>query len=212
MVSQPVKPARTRRAERAAQTHRRIVDAATALFTDVGFAGATIEAIAAKADVAVETVYKRFRTKANLLEAILGAAVSGRGEGGSLFDRPDFAEIRECTDQRMQLRLMARFSRGALERSDQLHRILRTASAVDSNAAALERMGVDLRQKGQRVYIDLLMRNGPLRDGLTPDVATDSYNALANPTMYDFFVHQLGRSPDYFERWLTDSLERLILA
>ena len=210
-MSQAVKPRRTRRTERAAETHRRITEAATALFAEVGFAAATIEAIAAKADVAVETVYRRFRNKANLLEVILGAAVSGRGEGGSFWDRPEIAEIRACTDQRVQIRLMARFSRGAHERSDQLHRILSAASAVDPNAAALERRGVELRQKGQRVFIDLLMENGPLRDGLTPEAATDSYNALANPKTYALLVHEFGRSPEYFEQWLADSLERLIL-
>jgi AcrR family transcriptional regulator len=210
-VSQAVKPARTRRAKRAAETQRRILDAATELFTDVGFSGATIEAIAAKADVAVETVYSRFRNKANLLEAILGPAISGREEGGSIFDRPEFGEIRACTDQRLQVRLLARFSRDALQRTDQIHRILSTASAVDANAAALEEMDGERRHKSQRVYIDLLLANGPLRHGLTPQTATDSYAALASPTTYAFFVHQLGRSPEYFERWLADSLERLLL-
>ena len=176
-----------------------------------GIGSPTIEAIAAKADVAVETVYSRFRSKANLLGVIRGAAVSGRGEGGNLFDRPEFAEIRACTDQRLQIRLLARFSRAALQRGDELHRIVSSAAAVDSNAAALERTGVELRKKGQRVYIDLLMRNGPLREGLTAEAATDSYNALANPKTYGLFVHELGRSPDYFERWLADSLERLLL-
>jgi hypothetical protein len=82
---------------------------------------------------------------------------------------------------------------------------------VDSNAATLERMDWERRHKSQRKYIDLLLTNGPLRHNLTPEAATDSYAALANPTTYAFFVHQLGRSPEYFERWLADSLERLML-
>lgn len=72
-------------------------------------------------------------------------------------------------------------------------------------------MDEERRHQSQRVYIDLLLANGPLRDGLTPQAATDSYAALASPTTYAFFVHQLGRSPDFFEHWLGDSLERLIL-
>lgn len=210
-MAEAVKPRRTRRAERAEETRRRIIAAATALFTELGFAGATIEAIAATADVAVETVYSRFRNKATLLEAILGPAISGRQGGGSLFDRPEFAEIRACTDQRRQLHLLAQFSRQTLQRTDQIHRILRTASAVDPNAADLERADELRRHTSQRAYIDALLANGPLRDGLTPEVATDTYAALASPTTYAFFVHQLGRPPEFFEQWLGDSLEQLLL-
>ena len=61
---------RTRRAEKAQETYRRIVEAATRLFLDRGYVPTTIEAIADAADVAVETVYARFRTKANLREPL----------------------------------------------------------------------------------------------------------------------------------------------
>ena len=83
---------RTRRAERAEQTRRRILDAATALFIEKGYTAATIDAIAAAADVAVETVYSRFRNKANLLEAILEPAIVGADDGRDLFERPEIAE------------------------------------------------------------------------------------------------------------------------
>jgi len=79
-MSSPVKPPtapRTRRAERAERTRRRIVEAATSLFDSRGYAATTIEAIAEQADVAAETVYSRFRTKANLLDAILEPAIVG---------------------------------------------------------------------------------------------------------------------------------------
>lgn len=210
-MSQQVKAPRTRRAERAEETRRRILDAATALFTTVGFAGATIEAIAASADVAVETVYSRFRNKANLLDAILRPAISGLDGNSSLFDRPELSEIRSCRDQHAQVRLLARFSRSVLERTDQLHRILHTAAAVDPNAAELERLDQERRHRGQRLYVEMLLANGPLRVGLTPELANDTYAALANPMTYVFFVHQLRWTPQAFEEWLADGLDRLLL-
>jgi AcrR family transcriptional regulator len=206
-----VKPPRTRRAERAEETRRRILAAAMSLFTEAGFAGTTIEAIAGRADVAVETVYSRFRTKANLLDAILGPAISGRDDGSTLFDRPEITEIRSCPDQRTQIRLLARFSRGVLQRTDQIHRILQTAAAVDANAATLQRLDQERRHRGQRAYIDMLLADGPLRAGVTPERATDTYAALANPTMYAFLTGQRGWTPDQFEEWLADSLARLLL-
>ena len=133
-VSRPVKSEvgpRTRRAERAEQTRRRILDAATALFTARGYSSTTIESIAGQADVAVETVYSRFRNKANILDAILGPAIVGSDDGRGLFDLAEIADIRECRDQGTQIRLLARFSRGILERTHTAHRILHTAAASD---------------------------------------------------------------------------------
>ena len=170
-----------------------------------------MEAIATKADVAVETVYSRFRNKATLLEAILEPAIVGSSDGRDLFDRPEIAEIRACRDQRAQLRLLARFSRGILERTSVAHRILRSATASDSNAAELQRRDAKRRGDGQRVYIDMLLANGPLREGLTADNAAATYSALSNPSTYALLVGERGWTPDDFEQWLGDSLTLLLL-
>ncbi len=209
-MSRTVKPPRSRRAERAEETRRRILDAATSLFMEVGFAGATIEAIAARADVAVETVYSRFRNKANLLDAILSPAISGL-DHGTLFDRPEINEIRSCPDQRTQIRLLAHFSRSILQRSRAVHQILQTAASVDPGAAELQQADGEYRYRSQRVYIDMLLANGPLRTGLTPERAHDTYAALANPSTYAFCVGQRGWTPEQFEEWLDDSVARLLL-
>lgn len=202
---------RTRRAEKAEQTRRRVLDAATALFAERGYAVTTMEAIAAHADVAVETVYSRFRSKANLLDAILAPAIVGSDNRGSLFDRPEIAEIRACTDQREQLRLLAHFSRTILQRTDQIHRILQIAASSDANAAQLQQRDRERRYRGQTQYIDMLLANGPLRSGLTPRDASDTYAALANPESYAFLTGERGWSPERFEHWLADSLTRLLL-
>ena len=209
----PVKsaPPVSRRAARAEQTRRRIIDAATELFVELGYAATTIEAIAAKADVAVETVYSRFRNKANLLDAILGPAISGADDGTTLFGRADFAEIRACKDQREQLRLMARFSRAILERTATIHRILATAAATDPHAAQLHRLDNQRRADSQHAYIDLLRRNGPIRKGMSRGDAAATYAALANPANYAFLTEDRGWTADRFEAWLADSLTRLLL-
>jgi len=204
-------PRRTRRAEKTEQTRRRILDAATALFSDVGFSGTTIDAIASRADVAVETVYSRFGSKANLLDAILGPAITGRDDSTALFDRPDFADIRAVKDQREQLLLMARFSRAVLERTDHIHRILQMAAASDPKAAELQRTDDARRADAQRTYIELLRKNGPLAKGLTVDDAAATYAALANPTNYAFLTGERGWTPQRFERWLADTLTRALL-
>ena len=121
------------------------------------------------------------------------------------------AEIRACRDQRTQIRLLAHFSRSILQRSYQVHQILQTAAVVDPGAAELQRADREYRYRSQGVYIDMLLANGPLRTGLTPERAQDTYAALANPSTYAFCVGQRGWTPEQFEEWLDDSLARLLL-
>jgi AcrR family transcriptional regulator len=203
---------RSRRSERAEQTRRRIVEAATALFDARGFAATTMEAIAERADVAVETVYSRFRTKANLLDAILEPAIVGVTDGRDLFDLPAIAQIQQCPDQRTQLRMLVHFSRGILERTAVAHRILRSAAASDPAAADLQRADAKRRGDGQRHYIDMLSSNGPLREGLTPEDAAATYSALSNPDTYALLVGGQQWTADKFEQWLCESLTLLLLA
>ncbi len=67
-----------------------IVSAATELFLEVGFEGASLDAIAARAGVPRSTVYKRFSDKMNLLHAVLEAGVAAAsGEAGAASGLPD---------------------------------------------------------------------------------------------------------------------------
>ena len=50
----------TRRQSQARETRWRILKAAETLFLERGYAGATVEAIATRADVAPETIYASF--------------------------------------------------------------------------------------------------------------------------------------------------------
>jgi AcrR family transcriptional regulator len=199
------------RVQQAEGTRRRIVEAATVLFLKRGYSSTTIEAIAAHAGVAVETVYSRFQNKANILAGILEVGIANSDDGRDIFDQPEIIQIRSNTDQRMQLQLLAAFSRGILERTDIAHRILQTAAAADRNAAELQRRDRERRCESQRVYIDMLLANGPLREGLTPSDAADAYSVFANPGTYAFLIHDRGWTPDEFQQWLADTLMRVLL-
>jgi AcrR family transcriptional regulator len=202
---------RSRRAEKAAQTRRRIIDAATALFLERGYNATTIETIAERADVAVETVYSRFRNKANLLEAILEPTIVGSDDGRDIFDAPEIARIASSADHQAQIRQLAAFSRGILERSQQAHRILKSAAACDPKAAALQKRDTQRRVEGQRRYIDMLLQNGPLRPGLSRDDAAALYSALANPDNFAQLTRSQGWSPDRFQQWLEHAITRLFV-
>ena len=202
---------RTLRTEQVQQTRQRIIDAAEALFLSRGYAAATLQAVATDAGVAVETVYSRFRNKTNLLSAILEKGLIGSEPGRDILEQPEIDEIRRSSDQRDQLRLLAAFSRGMLERTDVAHSILRSAAAVESAAAQLQHQDNLRRIEGQRIYIELLLANGPLRDGLTSEEAADTYSALASPETFAFLVRDRGWTADRFEQWLGGTLTCILL-
>jgi AcrR family transcriptional regulator len=213
MVKEPVKTPgkRTRRAEKASATHSRIVDAAAELFLDRGYVSTTIEAIAERADVAVETVYARFRNKRNLLIAVKDAAVT---EGGAipLEQRPELGPLAAEPDQRRQIRICAGISRGMLERVSPAYALLRDGAAADEQLRQQLTAEIDRRREFQRKLVEVMCASGPLRKGLTVNDAADTYSALANPETYLLLTEHHGWTPDRFQAWLADSIERLLLA
>jgi hypothetical protein len=141
----------------------------------------------------------------------LGPAIRSGDTNVPLLERPEIARIREYTDQRQQLRELARFSRTVLERTDRIHRIMHTAAASDKHAADLERRDRQTRRKSQRAYIDMLLTNGPLLEGLSLADARDTHAALANPDTFAFMTSECGWTPQRFEDWLRESLTLLLL-
>src|SRR5260221_10812195 len=71
----------------ARRTRQRVLDAATAVFLDRGYGGATIRAVAAGAKVSVPTVEALFGTKARLLKAAIDVAIAGDDEPVAVLDR-----------------------------------------------------------------------------------------------------------------------------
>jgi len=201
---------RTRRTDKAQQTHQRIIDAATRLFLERGYVPTTIDAIAQAADVAVETVYARFRTKTNLMVAVKDAAVTESGQV-PLRQRPELAVLAAETDQRRQLQIAAALSRRMLERISPVYALLRDAAAADDTLKEHLAAEIDRRRDFQKTLVDLLRARGPLRDSLTTSQAADTYSALANPELYLLLTTRHGWTPSQFQTWLADSLQLLLL-
>jgi AcrR family transcriptional regulator len=206
-----VKPPRDRRARRAAETRLRIIEAAGQLFAERGYSGTTIEAVAAEADVAVETVYARFKNKRNLLAAYLDVAIVGDAEAVPLLDRDEVQQVRQTSDQREQLRRLAHLGRTIFERTATAHAVLRSAAAVDPEAAAIADEDDRRRRMTIRAYIDILADSGPLRHGLSKEEAADTFSVLASPEGYFRLTTSRGWTPAHYERWLGANLTLLLL-
>lgn len=81
------------RARQAEQTRAEILAAAVRLFAANGWAKTTLAAVAEEAGVAVETVYKGFGAKKNLLQAAMDVAIVGDIEAVPLLDREAFVRL-----------------------------------------------------------------------------------------------------------------------
>src|SRR5215207_8166992 len=88
------------RARQAAETRRRVVDAAARLFLRHGYAATSINSIAAEAGVAVQTVYASMRTKREILETVIQLAVRGEEGEVSLAESVPWREIEAEADPR----------------------------------------------------------------------------------------------------------------
>ena len=77
----------TLRSEQTALTRRRILDAAGTLFAANGYLGTTVAAVAAAADVSVQTVYNVVGNKAALLKNVYDVTIAGDDEPISIADR-----------------------------------------------------------------------------------------------------------------------------
>ncbi len=187
------------------------MEAASRLFAARGYAATTIDSVATEADVAVETVYARFKNKRNLLDAYLDTTIVGDSEPVPLLDRPEVRAVAAATDQREQLRLLARIMRGVLERNAPVHAVLRTAIAVDPELENLAAEDDTRRKATHRAFVDMLASRGPLRDGLSTSDAIDTMSAIANPDTYAYLTRRRGWTPARIERWLADSLALLLL-
>lgn len=208
-----VKPTRTRRVDKAEATRRRIVDAAVRLFVERGYHSTTIESIADAADVAVETIYKRFGSKAGLLKAAREAAVADAPEPPEFFEFPATPiedALHADTDPIRQLRTLAEFSARRLERLAPYHRTLRSAGTGDPELSDVIAGDHAARRERQRDNIHTIAANGPLR--LHPDDAADTYSALANPDVYLLLTDHFGWTAEHYRQWLVDTSARLLLA
>jgi AcrR family transcriptional regulator len=202
------------RAAQAQDTRRRIVEAAAGLFIDRGYAGTTIKAVAAAAQVAAETVYATFGGKRELLQGVIETTIlTWRGSlapaDRALEDSP-WGGIARLPTARDRLRAWIELSEQILAHTSPIHAVIRGAMASEPAARDLHtHLLADRRQAMASIMIELLADD--LRPGLSIEEATESFLALSSPEMYGVLRNDLGWSADRWIEWLTRILESELL-
>jgi AcrR family transcriptional regulator len=194
-----------RRREQAEATRRAMLDAAQRLFERDGFAATTVSAIADEARVSTKMVYLAFESKSGVLRALWNLRLRGDDGEAPVAARQWYLEVLEEPDPERQLRLNARNARAVKTRLGAVLGVVRTAAAVDPDAAALWARIQSEFYANQREIVKSLHRNGALRHGLNVAQATDIMWTLNHPDVWLLLVGKRGWSPARFERWLGDA-------
>jgi AcrR family transcriptional regulator len=205
--------ARARRAyrspirQRQAEEHRRsILVSARELFTQRGYAGTTLEAIAETAGVSPKTVVARFGSKRGILAEVLDPAGLGSRHAAVL------ERMRAAPDPRAKLALVARLTRDVYTAGVTDFDLLRGAGSVAPELTEVSATVERRRRQQQARLIGLLRQQGALRADRTAEEATDELWALTSFDLYRLLVLQSGWTPEHYELWLGETLAERLLA
>lgn len=197
------------REEQAARTRARILDAASKLFIERGYARTTMKDIAAQADVARDTVHAIFGSKAQVLTALIDLRLVPDGAVLNVTQRPDAQAIKDEADQRRQIELFAKFIAGISTELRPVFEVLRTASAVEPEMGKVFEEMDDFRLKNMQTYSTWIAARGPLR--VNTRQAGEIIWALASPDVARMLCDELGWTESQHARWLADTLIRTLL-
>jgi AcrR family transcriptional regulator len=190
----------------AARTQQRVLEAATRLMSDRGYAGTTVADVAEAAGVSVPLVYAAFGNKAGLLKRIVDVAIVGDTEPVALRERPAVAAIKAASSARARCDLNAQLIASVHERTADLAAVLRDAAGTDPEVAALgERLEAG-RRDGMAEFVSVLAAAGHLRTGMDPGKAADLVWVLTDPLIYQRLVVQRGWSTGEYENWLGSAM------
>jgi AcrR family transcriptional regulator len=208
-VKEKRKYSSTVRDEQAARTRARILDAASDLFLERGYARTTMKDIAERADVARDTVHAIFGNKARVLTALIDVRLVPDAGVDNITQRPDARAIKNEADQGKQIEMFAKFIAGISTGLRPVFEVLRTASAVEPQMA---RVFVEMdryRMINMQTYAKWIAARGPLR--VSTRRAGEIIWALASPDVARMLCEEIGWTESQHARWLADTLIRTLL-
>ncbi len=199
------RPYRSRlRAERAADTQRRIALAARELFTEHGFGGTTVAGIAQRAGVATPTVYATFGSKGAIVRALLLQMEIDA-------DAPGWARrIAAEADPHRKLLAFAQWTTALFSSSKAAIQAAQGAAA-DPQVITLQEEGDRHRREALRAVISSLAQVHDLPPGLSEERALDRAWILTSVHPYLSATQGCGWPDQDYAQWLAGLLQEQLL-
>ena len=194
------------RRERARARRLAVVLAARELFETGGFRQTTIAAIAKRAGVSSESIYKTFGTKAALAKAVFDLELAGDDEPVPVAQRPAMQALRDEPDVRRKVTMFAEGLAQRQARSAAVQILIRDGRHVDDSLTpiweALQREGLT----GMTALGRHLLDTGQLREDLTLDQVRDILWNYLSIDAYERLVMIQGWSQKRYADWLSHAM------
>ncbi|MFD6224480.1 TetR/AcrR family transcriptional regulator [Nocardia asteroides] len=183
-----------------------MVIAARELFERDGFRATTIAAVAERAGVSAESVYKAFGTKAALAKAVFDLVIAGDDEEVPVAQRPEQLAMLAEPDVRRKITMFVHGLARRQARSAAVQFLIRDGRHVDASLAPVWDKLAEEGLVGMTMLGTHLLGTGQLRPGLELDEVRDVlWNYLAIDT-YERLVLARGWSLDRYADWVSRAL------
>jgi len=180
-----------------------MLDAAYQLFCEQGYRATTMDAIAEKAGVAVQTLYFTFHTKDELLQQVHDRTVLG-DEGLPPQLQPWYRAAMAEPDLATALRTIVEGTQTIFARVAPMLPVFHTVASEP--AGAVWQRAEQLRIDGYDTLLRALEAKQPLRKGLRHADARDVLFVVLGPETYRAFVQQRHWSVARWVRWTVSVL------
>ncbi|MEU7995102.1 TetR/AcrR family transcriptional regulator [Micromonospora sp. NPDC049060] len=195
-----------KKGERSRQTRRRILQAAYELFVDQGYGATTLQGVAERAGVSVQTIYFAFGNKPSLLKELVDVTIAGDDEPVPTLQRAWFLDAVAADTAEAQLRAHVRGTCEVLQRVAPIMDVLRAAGGQDPSLAGLWQQDSDPRLEVQTAAARSLLAKPGARAQLSVEDAADVLFGLLSPELYLLFVRDRGWTPERWQQWAHDTL------
>jgi AcrR family transcriptional regulator len=196
----------SRRREQARARRLATVLAARDLFERDGFRLTTIAAVAARAGVSAESIYKGFGTKAALAKAAFDVTVAGDDEPVPVADRPAMQAIRDEPDVRRKIEMFVGGLTQRQARSARVQILIRDGRHVDDSLAPVWAKLNDEALSGMTMLARHFVESGQVRAGMDVEEVRDVlWNYLAIDT-YERLVLIRGWPLERYSAWLARTI------
>jgi AcrR family transcriptional regulator len=182
-----------------------MLTAAYDLFCESGFRATTMEAIAERAGVAVQTLYFTFHTKDELLQSVHDWTVLGDDPTPPPLQAWYLAAVAEPNARRS----LGMIIEGVVSIEARVAPMLPVFHAVSADPAGeVYSRSQQLRREGFENIIAMLTKKAPLRRGMTRRRASDLLFVLAGPESYRSFVLESGWTTKQWVSWVSATVAR----
>ena len=200
----------SRRREQARARRLAVVAAAGELFERDGFRPTTIAAVAARAGVSAESIYKGFGTKAALAKAVFDLVIAGDDEPVPVAERPAIQAVRDEPDLRRKIAMFVAGLAQRQARSAGVQILIRDGRHVDDSLVPVWAKLTDEGLAGMTMLGRNLLETGQLRDGIDLDEVRDVLWNYLSIDHYERLVRTQRWSLERYSRWLAHAITSAI--